>query len=64
MQTNMANRLPWSESELAATVQYIALYHDTQATEWPTHKNPKFWEGCAKAVAETSGLPKRAGKYA
>ena len=40
MQTNMSNRAP--ESELAAMVQYIALYHDTQATAWPTHKNTKF----------------------
>jgi hypothetical protein len=44
-------------------VQYIALYHDTQAAEWPTHKNAVFWERCAEAFAETSGLPKRAGKY-
>ena len=42
MQTNMSNRAPWSESELAAMVQYIALYHDTQATAYPTHKNTKF----------------------
>ena len=59
----MSNRSPWSESELAAMVQYIALYHDTQAAEWPTHKNAVFWERCAEAFAETSGLPKRAGKY-
>ena len=33
MQTNMTNRLPWSESELAAMVQYIALYYDTSASK-------------------------------
>ena len=53
-----------SESDLSVFVQYIALYHDTLATAWPTNKNKVFWDRCDVAVAKTYGLQKRAGKHA
>ncbi len=54
---------PWTESELSALVQFIALYHDTSNGAWPTHKNMKFREKCADAVAESTGLAKRTGEW-
>jgi len=42
---------------------YICLYGpDSALDEWPTARNPAFWNGCAEAVSETTGCPKRSGE--
>ena len=54
---------PWVVEETRALVMYICLYGpDSALDEWPTARNPAFWNGCAEAVSETTGCPKRSGK--
>ena len=41
----------------------MALYWEGAHTNgWPSHKDEKFWEACAKAIVDATDLPKRAGK--
>jgi dihydroneopterin aldolase len=49
----------WSKSEVKELVKYVALYNECEG--WPTHKHVPFWEKCAQAVAESSGMPLRSG---
>jgi hypothetical protein len=44
----------WSDEELSALVEYIALYHspdeEVSSNIWPATKNDEFWGKCAEAV--------------
>jgi hypothetical protein len=44
----------WSDEELSALVEYIALYHspdeEVSSNIWPATKNDEFWGKCADAV--------------
>ena len=43
---------------------YICLYSaESTSDDWPTARNPSFWNACAAAIAETTGYAKRSGKY-
>ena len=54
----------WSTEETRALVPYICLYSTESASDdWPMARNPSFWNACAAAIAETTGFPKRSGKY-
>ena len=48
-------------------VQYIALFYDPggsyEEKPWPRLKDETFWEKCATAIAEYTGLPLRSGVY-
>lgn len=53
----------WFVEETRALVAYICLYSDESVSDdWPTARNPPFWNACAAAIAETTGCPKRSGK--
>ncbi|XP_028390727.1 uncharacterized protein LOC114515634 [Dendronephthya gigantea] len=54
-----ATSAPWSDKELSAFVQFVALYHDSSKSVWPTHKDMVFWGKFAAAIAESTGLPSR-----
>jgi hypothetical protein len=56
--------IPWTRQELAALVQYIALYHDATCSTsvWPVHKRTTFWDGCASAISDVTKCPLRTGK--
>ena len=52
----------WSREETSALVEYVALYWEGSHTNgWPTFHDKSFWEACAKAIVEATGLPKRTG---
>lgn len=54
----------WFIEETRALVAYICLYGAESASDdWPTARNPSFWNACAAAIAETTGYPERSGKY-
>jgi hypothetical protein len=43
----------WSDEEVSALVEYIALYYSPEEDSsniWPASKNDKFWGKCADAV--------------
>lgn len=53
----------WSREETTALVEYVALYWEgAHSNGWPSHKDEKFWEACAKAIADATDLPKRTGR--
>ena len=53
----------WSREETTALVEYVALYWEGAHTNgWPSHKDEKFWEACAKAIVDATDLPKRTGR--
>ena len=53
----------WFTEETRALVAYICLFSAESASDdWPTARNPLFWNACAAAIAETTGCPKRSGK--
>jgi len=66
--TNVQNdrqKRPWVVQEKRALDMYMCmcLYGpDLALDEWPTAKNPAFWNGFAEAISETKGCPKRSGK--
>lgn len=54
----------WFVEETRALVAYICLYSaESVSDDWPTARNPSFWNACAAAIAETTGYPKRSGKF-
>ena len=53
------NKPEWSKKELKGLVYYMALYNENP--DWPTHKHVPFWDKCAKAVSEFSGMPPTTG---
>lgn len=54
----------WNQTEMCGLVQFIALYFEPGGKKvWPVHKDMDFWEKCAKAVSEYSGLHQRSGQY-
>ena len=55
----------WSDQEMAALVEYIALFHSSNedpSSIWPTFKNEEFWGKCADAVNCYNSDKKRTGK--
>ena len=53
----------WTKQELAALVEYVALYWEGAHSDgWPSIKNPIFWENCSKAIVDATGLAKRTGR--
>jgi len=58
---------PWTDREIKSLVQYIALFcdlgEDCEWVEkrWPHTKSTSFWDSCAEAIAEHTGLPIRSG---
>ena len=41
----------------------MALYWEgAHSNGWPSHKDEKFWEACAKAIADATDLPKQTGR--
>jgi len=60
--TVTAHSEEWTRQELAALVEYVALYWEGAHTDgWPSIKTPSFWENCSKAIVDATGLPKRTG---
>lgn len=62
---NTSVRAPWTDREIKSLVEYIALFcdlgEDCERVEkpWPHTKSTSFWDSCAEAIAEHTGLPLR-----
>ena len=41
---------------------WLCIGKEPTATDWPNHKDEKFWEACTKAIADATDLPKRTGR--
>ncbi|XP_068693315.1 uncharacterized protein [Montipora capricornis] len=60
-------RATWTDREIKSLVQYIALFCDLGEDcgwvekPWPHTKSTLFWDSCAEAIAEHTGLPIRSG---
>lgn len=55
----------WTNSEICALIEYIALYHapsEDGTSVWPVHKRQDFWENCADAIVQRSGTCRRSCK--
>ena len=37
--------------------------NECSSFKWPPGKDPIFWEKCADALACTTGMPRRSGKF-
>lgn len=62
--SSSTNNATWEEKEISALVQFIALFHESDAPNvWPSHKRTDFWERCATAISKYCGLPQRSDMY-
>ena len=55
----------WTESEVCALIDYVALYHapnEDGSNVWPIHKGQDFWENCSLAVTQCTGKSRRSCK--
>ena len=51
----------WTDPEICAVIEYIALYHapnEDGSNVWPIHKRQDFWENCSLAVMQCNAKGK------
>ena len=55
----LTKKYPWSEAEDRATVQFIAMHKDEQATdnEWPAMRSEaEYWSLAARYIKSSTGV--------
>ena len=55
----LGKKYPWSEAEDRATIQFIAMHKDAQATdnEWPAMRSEaEYWSLAARYIKSSTGV--------